>query len=343
MSSENTTISDIYEPTLEPIFSFKPIFIFPDGIFSPIERLMHTNGKINLVNISGTRTQHFYNFFLKDTDIQQHKIISEKSEISTLKPTTIIKNFGIQLQKDVSFLNRETYPMQDADSFSPILEGDFKQLWLHPKAKLSPLCVINTTEGSVIIEKGVQVGAFSYLKGPIYIGEETQINRASLTHTRVGKVCRIGGEITHSIIGNFTNKSHEGFLGHSIVGDWVNLGASTTTSNLKNNYGMINLEYQEKKFATNAQKFGSIIGDFCKTAIATILKTGSILDTGSLLFEGRPLKKYYPPFFWGGEQPTIYILERFIQDIYQIMEKRSQKPSEHLIKLIKKKYSSTHN
>ena len=332
------SLSDCYEPTLEPILAFKPVFSLADGIFSPLERMMHENKKIDSITVYGLRNKAFYKSGLKESINQDITITVEKKKKFIKKPEEIINNFGIQLKEDIIFLKQNIYSKKKSTLYN--IKGDVEKIWIHPETEISQLCEFDTRKGDIVIEKGVHISSFSILRGPIYIGENSNINRASIFHSRIGQACRISGEITHSIIGNFTNKSHEGFLGHSIVGDWVNLGAFTTTSNLKNNYGIVHLEYRGEKYNTGVQKFGSIIGDFSKTSIGTMLATGSILDIGSLLFANRQLKKYYPPFFWGGDPPSVYQLDRFIHDICHIMERRHQKPSAYLIKLIRDKYAT---
>ncbi len=339
--SKSLSLSEHYEPTLEPIFALKPAFSFSDGIFSPLERIIHENKGIDSITVHGLRNKDFYESDLKESINQEIVITIKKKKKSIKKPEEIINNFGIQLEKDIDFLEPDAYSQKNL-KFCEI-KGDVEKIWIDPQAKISKLCEFDTRKGDIVIEKGVEISSFSTLRGPLYIGEGSQMNRVNISHSRIGKVCRIGGEVTHSIIGNFTNKNHEGFLGHSIVGDWVNLGALTTTSNLKSNYEVVHLEYQGKKYDTGVQKFGSIIGDFSKTSIGTMLTTGSILDIGCLLFGNRQPQKYYPPFFWGGDQPTIYRLERFIRDIRHIMGRRKQRPSEYLIQLIRKKYATVNH
>ena len=294
--------------------------------------------------MSGGRPHDFYSDFLADWSGPTVNLVQEpreasagRKELSPLKPLDILQGFPESLRGDIPLLDPSLYHSKNR-AFNFQVEGDPERIWLHPEAELSPLSVINTIQGDVVIEKNVRVSPFSYLCGPLYIGDSTIMNRASISHSRVGKSCRIGGEITHSIIGDFTNKNHEGFLGHSIIGDWVNLGAMTSTSNLKNNYGLVRLNHQNREYNTSTQKFGSIIGDFSKTAVGTFLTTGSILDVGCLLFDGRPLQKYYPPFFWGGKEPTVYQLDLLLRDIKNIMKRRGEEPSERLIRLITNKH-----
>ena len=146
--------------------------------------------------------------------------------------------------------------------------------------------VLRTREGPIVFEKGVEVADFAYLVGPVYVGARTRIiERASLKeHVCIGETCKIGGEVEASIVESYTNKQHHGFLGHSWVGSWVNLGAGTSNSDLKNTYGEVRLEFPHRRVDTGMQFLGSIIGDYAKSAINTSIFTGKIIGVSSMLY-----------------------------------------------------------
>jgi glucose-1-phosphate thymidylyltransferase len=146
--------------------------------------------------------------------------------------------------------------------------------------------VFRTREGPVVLEKDVEVADFAYIVGPVHVGARTRIiERASLkSHVCIGETCKIGGEVEASIIESFTNKQHHGFLGHSWVGSWVNLGAGTSNSDLKNTYGEVRLEYPHRRVDTGMQFLGCVIGDFAKSAINTSIFTGKIAGVSSMLY-----------------------------------------------------------
>ena len=151
---------------------------------------------------------------------------------------------------------------------------------------LASTVAVNTEDGPVVIESGVTVMDFTFLKGPIHIGKNSRITeRSSIKdQSSVGKHCKVGGEVEASVIDSYSNKQHHGFLGHSWVGKWVNLGAGTSTSNLKSTYGKVRVDYNGERVGTNMQFLGSVIGDFSKTAINTSLFTGKIVGVCSLLY-----------------------------------------------------------
>ena len=132
----------------------------------------------------------------------------------------------------------------------------------------------------------MEVADFTYLVGPVHVGARSRIiERASLKeHVCIGETCKIGGEVEASIIESYTNKQHHGFLGHSWVGSWVNLGAGTSNSDLKNTYGEVRLEYPHRRVETGMQFLGCIIGDYAKSAINTSIFTGKIIGVSSMLY-----------------------------------------------------------
>ena len=146
--------------------------------------------------------------------------------------------------------------------------------------------VLRTRDGPIVFEKDVEVADFAYLVGPVYVGARTRvIERASLKeHVCIGETCKIGGEVEASIVESYTNKQHHGFLGHSWVGSWVNLGAGTSNSDLKNTYGEVRLDFGHRRVETGMQFLGSIIGDYAKSAINTSIFTGKIIGVSSMLY-----------------------------------------------------------
>ena len=115
----------------------------------------------------------------------------------------------------------------------------------------------------------------------------------------IGPVCRVGGEVEESVIHGFSNKYHDGFLGHAYVGQWVNLGALTTNSDLKNDYSTVEVMMGGKTIDTKSTKVGSMIGDHVKTSIGTLLNTGAVVGSMSLIMtKGEPLPKSLPCFSW---------------------------------------------
>ena len=151
---------------------------------------------------------------------------------------------------------------------------------------IDPSAVFDTTDGPVIFDTGVKVGPHCFFRGPVYIGPNSKISEHSSIKDAVaiGHTCKIGGEVEGCVVEPWTNKQHYGFLGHSYLGSWINLGAGTCNSDLKNTYGKINMTYADEKVATGMQFVGCFIGDYAKTAINTSIFTGKTIGVASMVY-----------------------------------------------------------
>ena len=157
------------------------------------------------------------------------------------------------------------------------------------------------TNGPIYIDEGAEIHPFTRIEGPCYIGKKSILLGAKCREgTSIGPMCRVGGEIEESIIQGYSNKYHDGFLGHAYVGEWVNLGALTTNSDLKNDYGNVEVVLDGRTpIDTHSMKVGALIGDHTKTSIGTLFNSGAYVGAMSLIMAtGKPLPKYIPDFSW---------------------------------------------
>jgi len=166
-------------------------------------------------------------------------------------------------------------------------------------AAVEPGVVFDVRHGPVVLDEGVEVRHGTRLEGPLYAGPGTRLLGGFLRGSVFGPECRVRGEVSASVFLGYGNKAHDGFVGHSVVGHWVNLGAGTTTSNLKNTYGEVRLEVAAHRLATGRLNLGTLFGDHAKTAIGTMLATGSVISAGASVFGSVTPPKYMPPFAWG--------------------------------------------
>jgi UDP-N-acetylglucosamine diphosphorylase/glucosamine-1-phosphate N-acetyltransferase len=185
-------------------------------------------------------------------------------------------------------------------------------------ATLEPGVVFDVREGPVVIEQHAYVASGTRLVGPVYVGPGSEVLGHSVRGSVIGPRCKVRGEISTSVFLGYANKAHDGFVGHSVIGRWVNLGAGTTTSNLKNTYGPVRLRPPAGPVETGRQFLGSLIGDHAKTAIGTQLDTGTLVGAGANVFGAARPAKYVPPFAWGetgermGRQAFLTIAERVL-------------------------------
>ena len=166
-------------------------------------------------------------------------------------------------------------------------------------AVIEPGVVFDVRNGAVVLEAGAEVRSGTRLEGPCWIAAGARVVGGFIRGSVIGPRCVARGEISSSVFLGYANKAHEGFVGHSVIGHWANLGAGTTTSNLKNTYGPIRLEADGSRIETGRTFLGSLIGDHAKTAIGTMLPTGTIVGAGANVFGHAPVPKHVPAFAWG--------------------------------------------
>jgi len=188
-------------------------------------------------------------------------------------------------------------------------------------AWVEPGVVFDVRHGAVVLEEGVHVRSGTRLEGPLFIGPGTQVLGGAIRHSAIGPQCRVHGEVASSVFTGYANKSHDGFLGHSVVGQWANLGAGTITSNLKNTYGEVRLDLPRGRVATGRTNLGSLFGDHVKTAIGTLLSTGSVLGTGANVV-GAPVPRWVRPFAWGADCAEVLDVEGFVKIAKRVMPRR---------------------
>jgi UDP-N-acetylglucosamine diphosphorylase/glucosamine-1-phosphate N-acetyltransferase len=187
--------------------------------------------------------------------------------------------------------------------------------------------------------------ANSVLRGPVAIGRDCVIRSLSRLADGVslGPVCRIGGEVDAVIVQGYSNKQHDGFLGHSYLGEWVNLGAATDTSDLKNDYGSVRIVVAGATIDTQSRSVGSLIGDHSKTAIHTSLNTGTVIGVSSNVFGSGFPPKEIPSFTWGGGGPDWqeYQPKRALEVARRVMERRRVVLTETTAELLGRVYQAT--
>lgn len=203
------------------------------------------------------------------------------------------------------------------------LKGQMKKTKIEKGAQVSKHAVLDDSQGPIFIGAGTVVHPFSYLRGPLYIGRN----------------CRIAGEVVASIIHDNVNKGHYGFLGHSYVCSWVNLGAGTTNSNLKNNYGPVKVFCGGETVDTGQTFIGCFIGDHAKTAIGTLIYTGCVIGVSANIFGVHHVKKFVPSFSWGARDRMP--LDKASATARAMMSRRGVEFSSEYAKLFRTVYENT--
>lgn len=217
---------------------------------------------------------------------------------------------------------------------SPIPAGAYlindRNIFIDRGVKISPGVVMNAEEGPIIIGKNVRILPQVTIEGPVCVGAGSSLKAGAKIYsgTTLGEGCKIGGEIENSIFLNFTNKQHDGFIGHSYLGSWINLGAETTNSDLKNNYSPIKIFIDGKYIDTELTFVGVFMGDHSKSGINTIFNAGTVVGVSCNLFGSNLFPKFVPSFSWGekGRMET-YRLEKSLQTASRVMARRDKKLS----------------
>jgi len=190
---------------------------------------------------------------------------------------------------------------------------------------LGPGVVIDARTGAVVVDANVEVMANAVILGPAFVGAGSSMKVGARIYpgTSIGRSCKVGGEVEGSVLHSFTNKQHEGFLGHAYLGSWVNIGAATDNSDLKNNYGAVRVELNGETVDTGHTSVGATIGDHTKTAIGTKLNTGTVIGVFCNVVSNGFAPKSIPSFSWGnGDGFVEHDIERAIATARIVMARR---------------------
>lgn len=210
--------------------------------------------------------------------------------------------------------------------------GD-KPCVIDPPATIFPGVVLDTTAGPIVIDDHVTIRPGAIVSGPVYLGPHVTVLDGALIkgHTAIGPWCKVAGEVGGTIFQGFANKAHDGHLGDSYIGEWVNLGAGTTNSNLLNTYGEVVCKAKAggSNERTGEQFLGAIIGDHVKTAICTRLFTGTVLHMGSMFAQTKAVEGTVGALSWCTDEGVKpYRVEKFVEVMKAAMARRKKVPSE---------------
>lgn len=222
-----------------------------------------------------------------------------------------------------------------------------ENIFLEEGAKVE-CCILNALNGPIYIGADAEVMEGSVIRGPFALGDHAVIKMGAKIYgpTTVGPHSKAGGEINNSVIFGYSNKSHDGYLGNSVLGEWCNLGADTNTSNLKNNYAEVRLwDYASEKFAPTGLQFcGLMMGDHSKCGINTMFNTGTVVGVSANIFGAGFPRNFIPSFSWGGSAGiTTYKTEKAFEVAEKVLERKNLEFSaedkailEHVFEVTKK-------
>jgi UDP-N-acetylglucosamine diphosphorylase/glucosamine-1-phosphate N-acetyltransferase len=225
------------------------------------------------------------------------------------------------------------------------LIGPPKNVSVDRNAQIDPFVVLDSTHGPISIDAGAVIQSFTRLEGPCHVGAGAQLFRANIRGgTTIGPGCRVGGEVEASILHAYVNKYHDGFLGHSYVAPWINLGALSTNSDLKNDYSVVRVPLAGKSIDTRLVKAGCFIGDHTKTGLGSLFNTGSSIGVMCMILPGGELLPKHVPSFtavWHGELADAIPLERSLAAARIAMQRRGHELTAAQERLLRLVYQAT--
>ena len=210
-------------------------------------------------------------------------------------------------------------------------------IFVEPGARLSH-CMLNALTGPIYIGKNAEIMEGSFIRGPFALGEGSVIKMGSRIYgaTTIGPNCVIGGEVKNSVVFGNSNKAHDGYLGDSVIGEWCNLGAGTSNSNIKNTAGEVKVwSKTANDFANAGQKCGLLMGDYSRSAINSSFNTGTVVGVCCNVFGEGLTAKYFPDFTWGNNTLSKYEFEKALKDIAAWKKLKNQSLSDNDIQQLK--------
>ncbi|MFQ5499751.1 MAG: putative sugar nucleotidyl transferase [Candidatus Zixiibacteriota bacterium] len=259
--------------------------------------------------------------------------VSEEATTATLYDHLweLVEDIGRETVADYSHLQStlpDPHNVRFHDGATLVRE---ESIYLSNDVEIMPASVIDASGGPVYIDTNTRVEPHAAIFGPCYIGPNCVILAGKVSGSSIGHTCRVGGEVEESIFQSYVNKYHAGFIGHSYVGSWVNFGAMTTNSDLKNNYSTIRVTIGGDSIDSRSIKVGSFIGDHTKFGIGTLLNTGIHIGVACNLFGGTLIRdKEVPSFSWGdSDNLETYRFDKAIETAQRTCERRRCRFSDH--------------
>lgn len=283
------------------------------------------------------------------TPKEQLELIARlKPEMMEFETTATLYNYCWEMMADIGNCIVDDFPQarQTLDGASNIKVHDSAMLInedeisLGDNVEIMPGAILDASRGPIMIEGLTRIESFAAVYGPCFIGANSVVLAGKVSHCSIGPTCRIGGEVEETIFQSYVNKYHSGFIGHSYVGSWVNFGAMTTNSDLKNNYSTIKLTLNGQSVDSGSMKVGSFVGDHTKFGIGTLLNTGINIGVSCNIFGGGLIAdKEIPSFTWGSSgkyQP--YEIGKAIETVRRVCRRRNVDLSSHEEELLQKIY-----
>lgn len=282
-----------------------------------------------------------------------------KSDLSNLN-NQLFKNFKFIERKEINTLeflhqainlnadaiiedakNFKSFAKYEPQKYNGTFAFNKSEIYIGKSVRIYPNVVLDASEGPIILNKNVKIMPQATIIGPCYIGANSTIKIGAKIYekTSIGEFCKIGGEVENTIFQGFSNKQHEGFIGHSFISEWVNMGADTNNSDLKNTYGNVSLRYRDELVDTKSMFMGLLCGDHTKTAINTRFNTGTTVGIAGMIFNSDFPPSHVKSFSWGGAKDSpVYKVSNAVETARIVMQRRQRELSEIEIKIMENEY-----
>lgn len=342
---KSDSFTRILKPKMEGVFNApeineEDVCIWINGRFLPdpnvikiIDSLIEDEGLVLqnipvVVKMSGSRSARLF----KAGNINTSDIDFEDIESGRLltNPWSIFRVNAEEIEKDIELL--PGLKRINPSEFEGVFFNNPTQIYCGKNVQIEPGTVLNASDGPVVLMDDSLVMAGCLVRGPFVLGEHSVLKMGAKVYggSTIGPHCKIGGEINNVVFQGFSNKAHDGFLGNSVIGEWCNFGADTNNSNLKNNYSNVRVTDWEtgKEVDTELQFCGLIMGDHSKTAINTVLNTGTVCGVSSNIFSGTFPPKLIKSFRWMGPKgEDIFKFDKAMEVAERMMKRRGLSPT----------------
>ncbi|MES2794994.1 MAG: putative sugar nucleotidyl transferase [Bacteroidota bacterium] len=318
--------------------------LYVNGAYLANENLAHEINTLHIneaifegENLVAIYTSDQLSYPIKPDFTKINKKLISFNSIAIRQLSDIFIYNGKQLEADFQRITRGINSQKVNDPFTVLYNES--NVFISENVSIKS-AILDASTGPIFIDKNAKIEIGALIQGPFYLGENSILSLGAKIrpNTTIGPYCKVGGEVSKSVIFGYSNKSHDGFMGCSVIGEWCNWGAGTNNSNLKNDYGLVSMyDYAQKKLISTGQLFaGTMMGDYSKTAIGTQLNTGTVVGVSANLFQTGFPAKHIPSFTWGGSEneSVKYRLDKAIEVIIETMKRRNVTLTENEVEIL---------
>jgi len=308
--------------------------------------IYYNKNGIIAAKLSGKYLEDIRKNFSSTLDFEIIKDVPKKNiEVVNINyPWDLVNLNGSEIISDFERLVDKSQPLIKGKIYEGVHLIEPNNIFIDEGTKIKPGVVLDAESGPIYIGKNVKIFPNAAIEGPCFIGDGSAIKIGAKIYenTSIGEVCKVGGEVECSVIHSYSNKQHDGFLGHAYLTQWINLGADTNNSDLKNNYSSVKVTINNKVIDSGSMFMGLIMGDHSKSAVNTMFNTGTVVGVCCNVFGSGFPPKFIPSFSWGGsDKMTVYELEKSIEVAKRVMARRNVEFTDAYKKLYEKIFEIT--